>query len=466
MRSRIPNTPQIALALIALISTLSAVPLVSAHDGSHSSSATQSMPPVDRYPHRSEVETHFDTPFIAPHAGQLSKTTDSYFEVVYGPYETRIYVYDTFRSPKSARGMLGAAIMQVQSNGQEFRYPLHFVPVTEGQDYLAIKIDLTRVRDGDMKVNFALGNVPSEIEQSARVTQVFLMSRPPTTVAVVPLTEADGVLIETQRVCPVMDAGLSEHGQPIKLMVDDQPLFVCCEDCISEVENNPQKYVAKVTAVSHENRQPSRPTVSVFWAGDADMAAIQAQAICPVMDQPLGAHGRPLKVLVDGQPLFVCCEGCINQAVQNPAFYFAKSATHAAPEGIRSLPGEMTPPSEQGPSLQQIGVAYATEADQPATQAQGVCPITNQPLGAHGTPIKITVDSRELFVCCQGCVTKVEQNADYYFSRLVPGRPAGPLTVQETRRIKKSTSPVPPDHVAPKRVVLADPATNYHVSIK
>jgi len=44
------------------------------------------------------------------------------------------------------------------------------------------------------------------------------------------------------------------------------------------------------------------------------------------MDQPLGAHGKPLKVVIDGRPIFVCCEGCIDKVVKNPDLYLSKIA--------------------------------------------------------------------------------------------------------------------------------------------
>jgi YHS domain-containing protein len=211
--------------------------------------------------------------------------------------------------------------MQVQSTGRAFRYPVQFIPANNGQDYLAIPVDLTHVRDGDMKITFELANVTSDLEPSARFTQVFSMSRAPAAITVVPLTENDRPLVEKQRVCPVMDAGLNEHGTPIKLMVGGQPVFVCCESCVEEVKKDPQKYVAKVATTIQAASQPKRPQAAVFWASDADAAAIQAQTICPVTKQPLGAHGRPLKVVVEGRPIFVCCQACIAKVQQNPELY-------------------------------------------------------------------------------------------------------------------------------------------------
>ena len=43
---------------------------------------------------------------------------------------------------------------------------------------------------------------------------------------------------------------------------------------------------------------------------DADRTAALAQKVCPVTDKPLGSMGKPPKVTVEGQDVFLCCGGC------------------------------------------------------------------------------------------------------------------------------------------------------------
>src|SRR4051812_6570392 len=46
-----------------------------------------------------------------------------------------------------------------------------------------------------------------------------------------------------------------------------------------------------------------------------DRALVDAQDYCAVMtEQKLGGMGVPLKVMVKGQPVFVCCKGCASGA--------------------------------------------------------------------------------------------------------------------------------------------------------
>ena len=52
---------------------------------------------------------------------------------------------------------------------------------------------------------------------------------------------------------------------------------------------------------------------------DADRKLAQAQKICPVLqDSPLGSMGVPIKVTIQGQPVFLCCDGCEKSARANP----------------------------------------------------------------------------------------------------------------------------------------------------
>ena len=44
-----------------------------------------------------------------------------------------------------------------------------------------------------------------------------------------------------------------------------------------------------------------------------------AQRLCPVMDDSrLGSMDVPVKVMIDGQAVFLCCEGCKDVAMEKP----------------------------------------------------------------------------------------------------------------------------------------------------
>ncbi len=57
---------------------------------------------------------------------------------------------------------------------------------------------------------------------------------------------------------------------------------------------------------------------------DADRVAALAQKVCPVSDKPLGSMGEPPKVTVEGQEVFLCCNGCEEEVRKDASKYLAK----------------------------------------------------------------------------------------------------------------------------------------------
>lgn len=55
-----------------------------------------------------------------------------------------------------------------------------------------------------------------------------------------------------------------------------------------------------------------------------DAASAEKQHVCLVTDKMLGTMGPPLKVDVDGKPIWICCEGCREELLANKDTYLAK----------------------------------------------------------------------------------------------------------------------------------------------
>lgn len=194
------------------------------------------------------------------HGGQVTATRWHYFEVVYMPSETRIYVYSPSQRLLNASGVRGETAMQVNGNPRTFRYPVQAVADPSGFAYLKADVDVSRVRDGDMHVTFDLRDLPNRQESTVRFTQTFALTRPPAHVPpqaapappgrarVVPvnITRADEPAIRAQGICPVMNQPLGSHGAPIKVLVDGRPVFVCCQGCVPKVAQVPDFYLEKV----------------------------------------------------------------------------------------------------------------------------------------------------------------------------------------------------------------------------
>ncbi|MHB8973889.1 MAG: hypothetical protein ACYC3X_28650 [Pirellulaceae bacterium] len=56
----------------------------------------------------------------------------------------------------------------------------------------------------------------------------------------------------------------------------------------------------------------------------ADRATAEKQRVCPVSGDVLGAQGQPYKVTVKGQTVFLCCQACEKQLMENPDKYLAQ----------------------------------------------------------------------------------------------------------------------------------------------
>ena len=57
---------------------------------------------------------------------------------------------------------------------------------------------------------------------------------------------------------------------------------------------------------------------------EADRKSAQAQRICPITDAPLGSMGKPVKIRVEGQDVFICCGSCEDELKQNFGKYASK----------------------------------------------------------------------------------------------------------------------------------------------
>jgi Cu(I)/Ag(I) efflux system membrane fusion protein len=55
------------------------------------------------------------------------------------------------------------------------------------------------------------------------------------------LPEADRQAARAQRVCPITRAALGSMGVPVKIMLGDRPVFLCCQGCVGKAKRNPDE---------------------------------------------------------------------------------------------------------------------------------------------------------------------------------------------------------------------------------
>jgi membrane fusion protein, copper/silver efflux system len=171
--------------------------------------------------------------------------------------------------------------------------------------------------------------------------------------ALAKLSPEDRALVQSQKFCPILTSNrLGSMGPPVKLMIEGQPVFLCCSGCKQNALANPQATLAKVAELkskpSVEQAAPENspaaaapnPAPPGESSGDSekdakaalaklspeDRALAEAQRLCPISNSPLGSMGPPIKLMIEGQPVFLCCDGCKDEALKNSKATLAKVA--------------------------------------------------------------------------------------------------------------------------------------------
>ena len=74
--------------------------------------------------------------------------------------------------------------------------------------------------------------------------------------------------------------------------------------------------------------KPAADSVRFPELAPEDRPLAERQKLCPVTNNPLGSMGTPARVVVSGQVVFLCCDGCEGALKRDPAKYLAKLPHH------------------------------------------------------------------------------------------------------------------------------------------
>ena len=238
-----------------------------------------------------------------PNGGTVQMVGTQRIETVIRPKGIMFMVLDGEGKTVAAPRASGSLKLRVGDKGKE--YPYELKPLKNNA--IGVGVDLSKVVGHTLHMDVTLNGIaaqPVSFHTMGQVSDGKL---------------SDAVLISLQATCPVSGKKLGSMGAPPKVMVDGKPLFVCCAGCSDKVKNSPQQYLAKYYQPSSEQVRPG-----VFKATLSDAGAIAAQKVCPVMDEPLGGMGAPLKVDVKGNAVYICCAGCAKKLHAQPDEFLAK----------------------------------------------------------------------------------------------------------------------------------------------
>ena len=94
-----------------------------------------------------------------------------------------------------------------------------------------------------------------------------------------------------------------------------------CQTQTSPVSSNTESSTTHQDSDDHQHDDHGDAGVATAMAklSPEDRKEAEAQKFCAVMgDNLLGSMGTPLKVEIDGAPVFLCCSGCKSKALKNP----------------------------------------------------------------------------------------------------------------------------------------------------
>lgn len=63
-------------------------------------------------------------------------------------------------------------------------------------------------------------------------------------------------------------------------------------------------------------------------------------------------------------------------------------------------------------------LASLSAEDRAVAEKQKMCLVGGEPLGSMGAPVKVTVQGRDVFVCCEGCTDALKADPDKFLAKL------------------------------------------------
>ncbi|MEM7457271.1 MAG: efflux RND transporter periplasmic adaptor subunit, partial [Planctomycetota bacterium] len=306
---------------------------------------------------------------------------------------------------------------------------------------------------------FSMAGKPSLIDPTRAIErepeETDLFNSPEIMAALEALSDEDKGEVMAQKICPVTMAALGSMGTPLPVDVRGRRVWICCAGCETGLRNEPETYFAILDEAAAEEADKQKIIDEAMAALDAENRVLAvAQKICPVANFPLGSMGTPIRVDVEGRAVFICCEGCRQSLIDEPQKYLeildngiveAPGAEAAVPV-ISTLPQirpldepdslprmslpQTAPPHEAGegsgsdndeePANVTDALSKLSAVEQRLARAQRTCPVADMQLGSMGTPPKVDVNGRTVFICCEGCRGALLANPDKYLAKLNP----------------------------------------------
>ena len=233
------------------------------------------------------------------------------------------------------------------------------------------------------------------------------------------LPREDRQAVDTQRFCPVLTQNrLGSMGTPVKLTIGGESVFLCCAGCREKALADSHATLEKVSQLRSQRDSAASANVTPTESNNSkaereikdalaeltptDQSLAESQRFCAVeVENRLGSMGTPLKLMIDGQAVFLCCEGCETRALANKAVTLQKAKQLRTPSPAVS---SLKPAASAAEQKIAVSLAKLSLEDRLAAEGQHFCVVLEKRrLGSMGAPVKLTIEGQTVFVCCGSC---------------------------------------------------------------
>jgi hypothetical protein len=94
---------------------------------------------------------------------------------------------------------------------------------------------------------------------------------------------------------------------------------LCLAGCSGAPSGSSELSPTSAKPAQHSQAGETKVQTNLAKLGPEDRKLAEEQRFCAVeSENPLGAMGVPVKVVVGDQPVFLCCKGCKEEALAHP----------------------------------------------------------------------------------------------------------------------------------------------------
>ncbi|HMP06478.1 MAG TPA: hypothetical protein PJ982_09030, partial [Lacipirellulaceae bacterium] len=229
-------------------------------------------------------------------------------------------------------------------------------------------------------------------------TQIARRQRPPA-------SADEATLVAFQQTCPVTGLALGSMGAPIRVTAGDRTAYLCCAGCEAAFHANSDAYFAKLDAPPND-AVLSVPEQAVIDTGQHSVVYVEREpGLFEGVEVTLGPRSGGFYPVISGLAVgdrvaaagsfLLDAETRLNPAAASA--YFGASGGPSGDTAATGGPNGARRDTRKGAG-REISPAYREqidrlpEEDRELAAAQGVCPVTGEPLGSMGVPIKVTVE--------------------------------------------------------------------------